>query len=58
MSSTQSHNQAAGPQRPRRRILSKILEQIPGHIEVEAISINGQTDRVCVEATHEDMAAA
>lgn len=54
-SDLQNAYQADGPSRPRRRILSKMLESIPGHVEIVAISINGQTGRVYVETYHEGL---
>lgn len=47
--------QAAGPSRPRRRILVRMLESIPGHAEIQSIAINGQTGKIYVETYHEGL---
>jgi hypothetical protein len=53
MSDTQSYNQALGPHRPLPRVLASMLDSIPKHMEIEAISINGQTGTIIVECYHE-----
>lgn len=53
MSDIQAYNQALGPHRPLPAILAAMLDSIPKHMEVEAISINGQTGRIIVGCYHE-----
>ncbi len=55
MSTSTFHDryQAIGPHAPERKILSRMLEQIPSHIEIEGVVINGQTGIVMVQTFHE-----
>lgn len=53
MSNTQSYNQALGPHRPLPGVLAAMLDAVPKHMEVEAISINGQTGRIIIECYDE-----
>jgi hypothetical protein len=51
----QEAQQAEGPHRPTVRQLQHILADIPGHLEVRAISINGQACVTIVETYHEGL---
>lgn len=47
--------QAPGPHRPKAGVLASMLDAIPRHLQVEAISINGQTGKIVIETYHEGL---
>lgn len=55
MTKLQEINQCDGPHRPTVRQLQFILAKIPSHVEVRAISINGQARVTIVETYHEGL---
>ncbi len=55
MTKIQEYTQADGPHRPRAEILATMLDSVPSHLEVRAISINGQTGDVVIELYHDGM---
>lgn len=55
MTKIQEYSQAEGPFRPVPGVLTRILKRIPSHVEIRAISINGQTGDITVETYHDLM---
>ncbi len=53
MTKTQELNQCHGPHRPSPRYLAVLLDSIPKHHEIIAVSINGQANRIIIETWHE-----
>lgn len=53
MTDIQQHQQCDGPHRPTVRQFQFILTKIPHHLEIRAISINGQGNQITVEVYHE-----
>lgn len=51
----QNYNQTEGPHRPTAEWLRNMMQLIPNHHEIRAISINGQTGRIVVETYHEGL---
>ena len=51
----QQQQQTEGPHRPFPHALSLLLESIPSHHEIRAISINAQAGVVVIEAYHEEL---
>jgi len=55
MTEIQQRTQCDGPWRPTAELLSVILSTLPKHIEIRAVSINGQGGAVVIEANHEGL---
>lgn len=59
MNNTTSHrmntDQAMGPHRPTVAKIIDRLQQLPSHLEVESLVINGQTNRLFVQTYHEGL---
>lgn len=55
MTKTQELKQCDGPHRPSPRYLAAVLDAIPAHHEVRAVSIKGQGGGIFVETIHEGM---
>lgn len=55
MTTVQEIHQTDGPHRPTVRQLQLMLGKIPGHVEIRAISINGQIGQTLIETTHDGM---
>lgn len=54
----QRSNQAPGPIRPSAEAFAELIKHhVPGHHEIEGISINGQTGRIIVSTLHEGLEA-
>lgn len=51
----QNYQQAEGPWRPKASVLAAMLDSIPNHIEIRAISVNGQTGIISIETYHEGL---
>lgn len=55
MTEIQQRTQCDGPWRPTAERLSFILSTLPKHIEIRAVSINGQGGAVVIETYHEGL---
>lgn len=55
MTKTQESQQCHGPHRPTKDKILQCLNKMPHHLEVSAISINGQTGTVIIEFYHEGL---
>lgn len=58
MTDIQQHQQCDGPHRPTSLTLRLMLGKIPAHIEIQAISVNGQSGFVTIETYHEGLMQA
>jgi hypothetical protein len=55
MTKIQEITQCDGPHGPKVEKLQKILSYLPSHVEVRAISINGQAGEINIEVHHEGL---
>jgi hypothetical protein len=55
MTPQQQSQQSDGPNRPTVRQLQLMLARIPAHVEIRAVSINGQASVTVVESYHEGL---
>ena len=52
---TQEVQQCHGPCRPKAGVLASMLDTIPSHMGVSAVSINGQTGKIVIETYYEGL---